>query len=303
MSPKLTVLLWLWRGWRPVYTASHVHAMAVLLRMFLPGARIVVVTDHLLPDCCRALVDWSLPLPAHPLPKEHRKRGPFDCWIRLHACDAVWLTQVAGVQPRWPVLSIDLDCVPVAGLRPLLNRPGSQVIAMRSSSALLNPSLLWQSHPGVLQEAWDELSPAAIGRIPRHYVGSDQAWLSHLYRDRIRTGYVSLLTRDDGAYVHAARMGRKPIAPVLWSFAGERKPWHRSTLRTAPRAYELWHEAAMHPNDHRAPDVAAYGQLLNLNQAPCPALAAPPALRGAMGQAHIQNTPTVASSPVLTRKG
>lgn len=303
MTPELTVLLWLWRGWRPVYGAQHVHAMAILLHMFLPGARIVVVTDQKLAPCCSLLVDDMVPLPEHPLPEPHRKRGPFDCWVRLHQCDAEWLTETARVRSREAVLSLDLDCVPVAPLWPMLELAPTRIVAMRSSSAWMNPSLLYQTHPGAMQTAWDELSVASIARIPRHWVGSDQAWLSHVYRDRDRQRNVTLLTRNHGAYVHAARMGNRPAAPVLWSFAGKIKPWAQAARASVPLAYELWHEAARHCEQYshtKAPPSRR--RSLTSDAAMGAASAAAPELRGTMRQAHIQKAEPVTSSPVLTKE-
>src|SRR5262245_29898947 len=98
----LTVFLWLWRGWRPVYDYRNVNAMVRMLeaRLLMPH-RVVCVTDMphgidcetvpLWEDKCR--VDGLKPK----MPNSYRR-------LRLFSAE------MAEQFPGW-ALSLDLDAV------------------------------------------------------------------------------------------------------------------------------------------------------------------------------------------------
>jgi hypothetical protein len=242
----LTLLLWYWRGWRPVYTSTDVHASAALFRKHLPdGSRILCVTDQKLHACCRALLDGVVQLPADPFAgvRGVRPCTPMASWVRMNQCNAEWLHSI-GVSG--PVMSVDMDSVAVADLSPLLSPPEAiKWQALRSASARLNPSVLWQREPGVLQGAWDNMTLAAVRAIPRHIIGSDQAWLSW-WRHTHQTPTPMLLDRSHGVYQYAVKLcdiRRRPALPRLWTFAGSRKQWDRVTrFGLSAKAHVVWRD-------------------------------------------------------------
>ncbi len=261
---RLRVVLWLWKGWRPVYTWRHVNAMVRMLRPNLPkGARIICISDqpqtvwH--PAECEVYPLWPNPVPHVP---GRVDRTP-NCYTRLKLFD-VEAQAALGIAPGDIVWSKDLDSVVTGQLRSAIaamTSPGDDdgpdcsdwpsFAAMGGLAARIHGSS-FAFRAGTHQHVWGlfnpKLSPAQMAVPPgdgsHKPIGSDQAWMT-----RNVTGE-HLWTEADGFYSwnrHGICMSPARTAnAVYWSFAGPVKPWSDLTKQIRP--------------DLHAAYMAAYGE-------------------------------------------
>jgi hypothetical protein len=221
---SLTALTFLWRGWRPVYRASHVNAWARQVRAFLPSAdRIVCITD--MPRGiteCETFPLWTL--------RGLRTMGARrpNCFARLPLFDP----QV-GARFGERIVQIDLDSTVRAPLKPLITDHDFR--AVRGECAPLNGSM-WMLRTGTHAHVWRDFdpktSPMAIWRHEhngRRIIGSDQAWMSMKIPDAATWGpedgvlqFMRITSDDDAAESR------------IVFFAGGDKPWSDECRRRTP---------------------------------------------------------------------
>lgn len=230
----LTVAFWLWRGWRPVYTAEHVNTACRLLAAELTTPhRVVCITD--MPEGVTECDTY----PLWPDPPGLVTAGRPNCWRRIRLFDPA---TAAKIGPR--ILSMDIDMVPMASLDPLLATAEPFKI-VRGSFAAYNGSM-WVMDAGVHPHVWSKFKPATSPTFARRaphphrpgtrMVGSDQVWLSMQVPNAPTWG------REDGILSYAAHaVGyKKAAAARLWFFAGGIKPWSAQTRKLLPAVHEKY---------------------------------------------------------------
>lgn len=229
----LTVVLWLWaKGWRPsTYTAAHVNTAARMIgaNLSLPH-RIVCLTD--MP---KGITDCEV-LPIWPEIPGLVTAGTPNCWRRIRLFDP---DTAAAIGPR--ILSMDLDCVVMQDMAPLLTH-GQPFKILGGHYAAYNGSM-WDMAAGVHPHVWGKFDPARSprqARMAKHpnspgrrMVGSDQVWLS------IQVPGAPTWGRDDGIVSYAREsVGYKHARKArVWFFAGGIKPWSRQVHKNIPAVY------------------------------------------------------------------
>ena len=238
---ELTVVCWLWAGWRAIYGAVHVNALARMLRehLHMPH-RLVCVTDR--PDGieCETFPLWDDPHVATAPNKPNCYRR-----LKLFAREARdWFG------PR--VLSMDLDTLIVGDITPLISAHDFRICAGRSSP--YNGSM-WLLTAGTRTAVWDTFhpvrSPALIATLRQpggtRYYGSDQAWISHVLPGE------ATWTEADGVHRFNARSlfehrGVPDGARILF-FPTDAKPWGERMRQRCPAIYERYMAYTSPAND------------------------------------------------------
>lgn len=204
----LTVVCWLWRGWRPVYEPKHVLALGRMLEEHLHMPyRFVCVTDKPFPGVeCVPL--WGSPTTEKP-------RGNPDCYRRLK------LFADDSIGARY--FSIDLDCVILGDITPLVTDDSFKIL--KGYAAPYNGSM-WQVTPGAHANVWHDLNDEAAALAGRQRMadgrkpfGSDQVYLAH------KLPNAPTWTPDDGVYQYVQKRRRSMHKPRIVFFAGRTKPW------------------------------------------------------------------------------
>jgi hypothetical protein len=236
--PALTVITFLWRGWRPgTYRPEHVHA---LRRM---------VADHLtIPHRFLCICDKPRGLDCDTMPfwRTGHVRNPPEAMnsyrrLRLFAPE---MREAIGTE--W-VLQMDLDTLVVDSLDPLITWDDLKMVA--GTMAPYNGSM-WLHRLGSRPQLWEEFNPrvspqevhqhglrerrahrlsGADGK-PQPYRGSDQAWIGYKCPDE------PVWTAEDGVIRVGKKRRGEPVpegARILF-FPGVPKPWTRS----APRSFD-----------------------------------------------------------------
>lgn len=242
----LHIVLWLWKGWRPVYDRRDVAYVTrqLLAHGDLPKAtRILCLTDR--PTDwekakCEALGVLEMPLwpdlpglNMRPLPQYPwlpPVKGAPNCYRRLKLFDPA--TQASlGIKPGDIVLSMDLDSVVMGSIQtllaPMLHLVGGvDFMGMRGRVSRIHGSLFAfraGTHAHVWKDFDPKTSPAKLrnpGLGQPKYTGSDQAWLSTV------VGEVPLWDASHGCYsfgIHQTTL-RPGDAITYLSFAGQAKP-------------------------------------------------------------------------------
>ena len=225
---ELTVLCWLWRGWRPVYDVSHVNALARMLRAHLSlPYRLVCITDQPAGITeCATFPFWGS--------VDVTQRKPQNCYSRLRLFDPA-VGRVFGDR----LLSIDLDCVLLGDLAPLLTDHDFR--AVRGISAPLNGSmyLLRAGTHSWVWTSWDaSRSPAVIAAAQhngRRLGGSDQAWMS------LQVPRAATWGPEHGVlqFSELAAASSLQDARAVF-FAGRIKPWSPECRQRLPHLYDSY---------------------------------------------------------------
>jgi hypothetical protein len=212
----LTVVCWLWRGWRPVYKAEHVNRLVDKLKEHLKiPHRVVCATDS--PNGIRC---ETTPIPVvHGFEKWPRALP--NCFRRLYLFGGAARNTFGD-----KCLSIDLDCIILGNLDSLITQDHFKI--MRGGVNPYNGSL-WQVTPGWRPDVWHELDldlarQAGRNRMPNgHRVyGSDQVVMAHKIKDAPTWG------PQDGVYQYSGLGNTVPDNGRLIFFAGNTKPWDKS---------------------------------------------------------------------------
>lgn len=210
----LTVLCWLWSQPKTVYryTAADVNTWASMVRrnLTLPH-RLACATD--MPEGIDSAIEL-LPLPeiAAKSSRWPSSRGLPQCFRRLD----LWRHDARDTYGE-RVASMDLDCVVTSSLDPVFDRAEDVVLnqGLPGKSPYNGSMLLLKT--GCRPEVYERITPSEVEVASQHYLGSDQAWLSHILGPGEATW-----TESDGVYRWS--VGRFP-APVKdrRNFAASRK--------------------------------------------------------------------------------
>ena len=238
MSPKLTVLLSWWLGWRPIYDPSHVRALVAQIRHYVfQPIRIALLTDQAV-DAKDVGVDLVTALPAQGAASPEQVHRP-NCYRRLRFFDPAYTLQFGT---EW-IVSLDLDTLIMSAMDDLLD------YAMRAKSGLTIVRSRFEAEQGVQRyngsffaikvgsqrQVWDtfdwEQSPAEVAQT--RWVGSDQVWIA------LKAPGAMTVGEECGVYFCGQYMTRPHGArpAVLVTAADWNKPWSKTSKRTMPELH------------------------------------------------------------------
>lgn len=218
----LTVVVFLWCGWRPLYQAEHVNALQRMLREYLRQPhRMLCFTNEPKGIECETQPLWSWPdVPTAP-------KAP-NCYRRLKLFDPA-MRETLG--PR--ILAMDLDAVIFDDITPLITHHDFRIV--KGYTALYNGSM-WLHTTGTRPQVYTDFNPKTSphtvrGPAAKAYKGSDQAWISaKLPRE-------ATWSRDDGVHMYHefTILGRPmPDRPRIVFFPGPTKPWQDKVKKAFP---------------------------------------------------------------------
>ena len=164
----LTILCTMWKGWQPIYDASHVNAMGRMLDKHMPGVRFVCFTD----------APTGIKYETAPLPAVHRlpRKGPRNCFLRMWYFSAECAERFPGF-----LMNIDLDALVLDSLWPAVTGADFQIL--RAKVCPYNGGF-WTHRAGTRTQVWDNMTQHNVGQMYQHpdarrWVGSDQRWLAY----------------------------------------------------------------------------------------------------------------------------
>lgn len=234
----LTVVLWLWNGWRPAarYNADKVNTCARMLRanISMPH-RIVCLAE---PGLERGITECDDVKPLWGDFQGQASVGRTNCFRRLRLFDPRVQDAIGG---DW-FLSFDIDAYIERSMDPLLTLDAPFRIRA-GDHARYNGSMYLLQH-GAMRHVYDNydprLSPKQI-RFTRHkgkrIVGSDQAWLS------ITAGDVPTWTQADGVKAFSRdKYDQHAHNAIVWFFEGATKPWDKKCKEAAPVLYHKYRQ-------------------------------------------------------------
>ena len=235
MGAELTITLWWWVGWRPLYQIQHVNAAARMIRdrIKVPH-RIVLLTDQ---DAKGAEVDKVLPIPQDP-PGTSFPSG-INCYRRLRLADPSFSCQFGT---EW-VMSIDIDVLILEDvteqIRWAMNDFGFCILrgrlAVEAGQRPYNGSI-YLLRVGEHRHVWDDFSydtsPAEC--VASGWRGSDQTWLS------LKLQGAPTLGPEHGFYFYEQYLDSDEAEPEakMIHYAGMMKPWSKVCKRRTPELYE-----------------------------------------------------------------
>lgn len=243
---RVHIVLMLWKGWRPVYDLRDVRTTVRLLRAAgfdTPADRIICATNEVpsvwRPPECELVPLW-------PEPTGPETVGRPTCFRRLRLLDPALQGQL-GITRGDIVLSVDLDALPLPGMRRLVQQlETSDFCAMAGMAARLHGAL-WGFRAGTHTKLWTAFDPLrsplhmhleGYQRGIRRQVGSDQAWLSYnLPMD------IPRWTQEHGVYSWNLHHGLSPgwtVNACFWSFAGHTKPRTELVKQIRPDLYSAY---------------------------------------------------------------
>lgn len=250
---RLHILLWLWKGWRPVYSRKDINAVATMLRERgeLPaGTRILLLTDQETDWASvrtKALGVEEYKLWADPVPGMGAGRPNCFRRLRIFSPEA---QRSLGIAVDDIVMSMDADsvvCGPVAPLLVPLHARSHNFAGMEGKASRIHGSLFAfraYSHQHLWATFHPTLSPIQLlQRLPdgSRPIGSDQAWMTrhvageHLWR------------KEEGCYSfnrHGAALSPSYTRnAIYWSFAGSNKPSSEFVQQVRPDLYDIWQDA------------------------------------------------------------
>lgn len=215
----LRVLTWFWSqpGGRTQYTAEHVNIWAAMVRRNLTlDHKIAVVTAQ--PEG----IDDSIEIIAPPgeFEKVQLPHWPIkypQCLRRL-VMFAPNAAEVFGDR----FVCMDLDCVIGASLDPLFDHDDDFRMFNGSTAKRPYNGSMMQLKAGTRAKVYTEFTPERGAEAGKHFVGSDQAWISHILGWGERTW-----GPPEGVFRYRENtMGKEPR---LMFFPGFPKPWQVSS--------------------------------------------------------------------------
>lgn len=215
----LTVLSWLWGqpGGRATYTGDHVNIWADMVRRHLSmDHEIAIVTD--IPED----IDPSIRIIRPPgdfegvtLPTWGADRGLPQCLRRL----AMYRPDAADwIGERF--VSMDLDCVIADSLDPLFDRDEDFLIYRGTTEKRPYNGSMQMMTAGARSQVFTEFTPERAVEAGKLFVGSDQAWISHV----LGWGETTWGHEDGVVWWGSHRNAAAPTHRVMF-FPGNPKPW------------------------------------------------------------------------------
>jgi hypothetical protein len=224
---RITIVTFLWRGWRPIYDHRHVNRLHRQLQKHMTGSwSLVCLTD--MPE--------GIECETRPLPEFKQAEGmgetQANCFIRL----ALFHPEIGRAIGNL-LMVIDLDSTVYSDLRPLITKSGFKAAENKKPrNGLKFCGTLWQLRPGYRPEVYFDYHPVHTPDIIRMtgMQGSDQSWFT------LMMPTAPVWNEANGVY-WAKRM---PIRSQLPSnvrivyFAGGMKPWDPECKMNAPCLYD-----------------------------------------------------------------
>lgn len=210
--PELTVLCFLWDGWRPgVYGPEHVRQLQAMCERHLSiPHRFVCVTNQ--------TVDGVETVPLPELPWVKNSPGIPCGYYKLWA----FSPEAAALGKR--LLVLDLDTLIVRDIAPMLTADPFKV---RAGYSCPYGTCIFQLTAGAFPHVWESLTPevakkANQQRTPQGgtYYGSDQAVAAYLLPGMPTWG------RADGLVLYTDIPGDIPDDARVVVYAGPIKPWN-----------------------------------------------------------------------------
>lgn len=212
----LTVLTWFWDqpGGKATYTAEHVNIWAAMVRRHLKQPhRLACVTE--IPTGIDRSVEIITP------PNEFRdivlptwKAERPQCLRRL----TMFRPDAAAIFGE-RFVCMDLDCAIGGGLDPLFDTTDDFRIYRGTASGRPYNGSMMLLRAGARSKVYETFTPAGAIEAGRRYVGSDQAWISHVLGPREATWGV-----EHGVCWFKDRLHRRADARLMF-FPGAPKPW------------------------------------------------------------------------------
>lgn len=228
----IRVVCWLWkpeRQYRSQFRGTHVNIFARMVSRHLSiPHEIVCVTD--IPEGIDESLVRIIPLWPAPDIGRHNPHLP-NCYRRLRAYSPE-MREIIG--PRF--ISMDLDCLIMRDITPILSRPEDFVIWGATAKNTLYNGSMWMMTAGARAHVWEKFEPRKSPEITRglRMVGSDQAWVSHI----LGPGE-AMFTQDDGVYSFRNHIrpanGKVPKdARIVFFHGGGGDPWDGGMQRRFP---------------------------------------------------------------------
>lgn len=221
----LTVLSWLWHQNRTIYAYGpedvNTWASMVSRNLTLPH-RLACVTNT--PKGVDSSVE-ILPLPEIDVRSSRWpiSKGLPQCFPRLD----VWRSDAAKVYGE-RIVSMDLDCVVTDILDPLFDRPDDVVLCHgKVGKAAYNGSMLLLK-AGSRPEVFERISQDEVDLATSRYLGSDQAWISHVLGPNEPTW-----AENDGVYRYSVNQFPAPVKNRR-NFAASRKALPLQQMNPTP---------------------------------------------------------------------
>lgn len=245
VGQRLTVLLWVWNGFRPIYDHTHVRALTRQLREYLKiPHRVVLLTDdvHSM-KAANTEVDAVEELPWQPAYVGPGHGSPANCFRRLRIFDSDYSARFGT---EW-VASLDLDSLLLGPIDELVE------YALAAPSGLTIMRARFHAQPGARPynggfyavrvgaqaQVWERFRWDSSPQVCREsrWTGSDQVWIALNAPDARTVG------PEHGAYFAEQYLQAPPdkVPAKVVTFAGGSKPWSKTSKRETPeywRAYQ-----------------------------------------------------------------
>ena len=236
MAEPLTVMTWFWRqdGGRTTYSAETVNIWADMVsrNLRLPH-RLACVTAH--PEG----IDPRVAIIEPPSDFEDVTIGTWgqdkpQCLRRI----AMFRPDAAEIFGK-RFVSMDMDCIITGPLDPLFDRADDFVMYRGTHQVRPYNGSMMMMTAGVRPEVYERFTPGAAAEAGQRFIGSDQAWISHVLGAGEATWGV-----EDGVYAYGSRQAG-PLAaakivfclgmPKPWGLVDQGEPWVEHHYRRDPR--------------------------------------------------------------------
>ena len=248
----LTILGWLWKNPNPEgpqYEPEHANVWARMIHRHLSlPHRFLVVTDT--PEA--EFDPLITPIPLWDYWRDLKRPGLSEdlpqCFVRLFAWSAEFgdlLRRTFKLPPQDPArfVSIDIDCLVLDDLEPLLGRTEEFLIYRRFSANKANnraaatyyQGSMWMMNAGARRTVWQNFHGLeSVERIDPRRIGTDQAWICEVLGPDepgwdLSDGVLSYQSHIacPGSIWHDHRPEEVPQFPArIVFFQGPVNPWH-----------------------------------------------------------------------------
>ncbi len=227
---------WQQPGSPRVFMSEHVNVLYAQVRRHYPRPfRFICVTDDA-EGLDEGIESLSLPVRFDDVPSPQGERFP-SCYCRLWNFSKE--AQILGDR----ILSLDLDCVILDDLRPLVDRDEDFVgwCDERSDGGSRIAGGIYLLRTGSMTDVWDEFDPmlSPAKHFAAWFSGSDQGWMSYFLKNkdigkwRQDAGLVKINWTPQGAK-------KLPKGARIVFTNGTKPPWSAQTQNSYPWTKEHW---------------------------------------------------------------
>lgn len=217
LNEQLTILSWFWSqpDGRTQYTARHVNIWASMIRRHLSlPHRIACVTD--LPDGIDPDIEIILPprdFENVRIPTWHHTRPQCLRRISMFRPDA---EKIFGKR----FICMDLDCVIACSLDQLFDvQDDFKIFHGTAKGRLYNGSMILMT-AGSRSQVYERFTPEDAAEAGKRFLGSDQAWISHV----LGPGEATWGPEDGVHWYGSCHSGTTSDYRVMF-YVGKVKPW------------------------------------------------------------------------------